>query len=212
MVCILVAGLSALFAMPASATTTRQTPAPPVTTAPAPATPAVPGAVPVTPVTPGTDATAMGGAAFGVDPNQTPDMPKATIINGKAYPPAAAPLQVKEAIWAANEIVGLPYKYGGGHARVKDSGYDCSGTVSYALHGGGLLGTPLDSSSFMAWGAAGPGTWITVYTNPGHAFVVIAGLRLDTSAEGDPSDRDGPQWRPVLRNTKGFAARHLIGF
>jgi hypothetical protein len=139
-------------------------------------------------------------------------MPKATIINGKAYPPADAPEEVKEAIWAANEIVGLPYKYGGGHARVKDSGYDCSGTVSYALHGGGLLDTPLDSSSFLSWGAAGTGSWITVYTNPGHAFLVIAGLRLDTSAAGDPSDKDGPQWRPVLRSTKGFKARHLIGF
>jgi hypothetical protein len=139
-------------------------------------------------------------------------MPKATIINGKAYPPADAPQEVKEAIWAANEIVGMPYKYGGGHARVKDSGYDCSGTVSYALRGAGLLDTPLDSSSFLSWGEAGTGSWITVYTNPGHAFVVIAGLRLDTSAAGDPSDTDGPQWRPVLRNTKGFKARHLIGF
>jgi cell wall-associated NlpC family hydrolase len=204
-VCILAMGLGAVIALPASAATTRQSVAPTTTPATTPPT------TPTTPAT-GTDATAMGGAAFGVDPNQTPVMPKATIINGKAYPPVDAPEQVKEAIWAANEIVGLPYKYGGGHARVKDSGYDCSGTVSYALHGGGLLDTPLDSSSFMSWGAAGTGSWITVYTNPGHAFVVIAGLRLDTSAEGDPSDKDGPQWRPILRNTKGFKARHLVGF
>lgn len=154
-----------------------------------------------------------GGATYGVDPNQTPDMPDATVIAGKAYPPVDAPVEVKEAIWAANEIVGKPYKYGGGHARVKDSGYDCSGTVSYALLGGGLLeGTPLDSSSFMKWGGAGAGSWVTVYTNPGHAFVVIAGLRLDTSAAGDPSGNSGPQWRPVLRSTKGFKARHPEGF
>jgi cell wall-associated NlpC family hydrolase len=201
-VCILALGASALTAIPASAATaTRQASTPTVT----PTT--TPGTTSTTP-----DASTMGGAAFGVDPNQTPAMPKATIINGKAYPPVDAPQEVKEAIWAANEIVGMPYKYGGGHARVKDSGYDCSGTVSYALHGGGLLDTPLDSSSFLSWGEAGTGSWITVYTNPGHAFVVIAGLRLDTSAAGDPSDKDGPQWRPVLRNTKGFKARHLIGF
>jgi cell wall-associated NlpC family hydrolase len=209
-VCILAVGASALATGSASAATTRQS-SPPAATTPTTTTPG--GTAPTTTTaTPTPDATAMGGAAFGVDPNQTPAMPKATIINGKAYPPADAPEEVKEAIWAANEIVGMPYKYGGGHARVKDSGYDCSGTVSYALHGGGLLDTPLDSSSFLSWGAAGTGSWITVYTNPGHAFLVIAGLRLDTSAAGDPSDKDGPQWRPVLRSTKGFKARHLIGF
>jgi len=156
---------------------------------------------------------AGGGAAYGVDPAQTPEMPQAVVIDGLAYPPAEAPIEVKEAIWAGNEIVGKPYKYGGGHARLRDSGYDCSGTVSYALIGGGLLeGTPLDSSSFMKWGAAGVGDWVTVYTNPGHAFVVIAGLRLDTSAAGDPSGNKGPQWRPTLRSTKGFKARHPEGF
>jgi hypothetical protein len=152
-----------------------------------------------------------GGAAFGVDPTETPALPEGQIIDGLAYPPESAPLEVKEAIWAANEIVGKPYKYGGGHARVKDSGYDCSGTVSYALIGGDLLDDPLDSSSFMSWGARGKGEWITVYTNPGHAFVEIAGMRLDTSAAGDPSGDKGPQWRPVLRSTKGFKARHPEG-
>ena len=93
-----------------------------------------------------------GGAAFGVDPDQTPVMPTGRIIDGKAYPPADAPSAVKKAIWAANEIVGKPYKYGGGHARVFDSGYDCSGTVSFALIHGKLLETPLDSGSFMSWG------------------------------------------------------------
>jgi hypothetical protein len=159
-------------------------------------------------------ATALGagGAAFGVDPDQTPVMPTGRIIDGKAYPPANAPAAVKKAIWAANEIVGKPYKYGGGHARVVDSGYDCSGTVSYALIGGKLLESPLDSSSFMRWGEPGEGEWITVYTNPSHAFVVIAGMRLDTSAAGDPSGLKGPRWRPTLRDTSGFKARHPEGF
>jgi hypothetical protein len=131
--------------------------------------------------------------------------------NGLAAAPLDAPPQVHAAIAAANRIIGKPYKYGGGHAKVEDSGYDCSGTVSYALIGARLLKTPLDSSSFMRWGEAGPGQWITVYTNPGHAFAVIAGLRLDTSAAGDPSGGKGPRWRPVLRSTRGFRARHPLG-
>lgn len=128
--------------------------------------------------------------------------------DGLASAPAEAPRQVHAAIAAANRIVGKPYRYGGGHAKVEDSGYDCSGTISYALIGAKLLAAPLDSSSFMRWGEAGPGEWITVYTNPGHAFIVIAGLRLDTSAAGDPSGRKGPRWRPALRSTGGFRARH----
>jgi hypothetical protein len=153
-----------------------------------------------------------GGASYDQATAPTPVMPTGRIIDGKAYPPADAPAEVQEAIWAGNEIVGKPYKYGGGHARVNDTGYDCSGTVSYALLGGDLLDDPLDSSSFMKWGERGEGAWITVYTNPGHAFVVIAGMRLDTSAAGDPSGNKGPRWRPVLRNTRGFVARHPEGF
>jgi hypothetical protein len=142
-------------------------------------------------------------------------VPGATAVitsNGLAAAPLDAPPQVQAAIAAANRIIGKPYKYGGGHAKVEDSGYDCSGTVSYALLGAKLLKAPLDSSSFMKWGEAGPGQWITVYTNPGHAFAVIAGLRLDTSAAGDPSGGKGPRWRPVLRSTRGFKARHPVGF
>jgi hypothetical protein len=139
--------------------------------------------------------------------------PTATIgPDGLATAPAGAPPQVQQAIAAANRIVGRPYKYGGGHAIVEDTGYDCSGTVSYALIAAGLLKTPLPSGPFMRWGAAGPGQWITVYTNPGHAFAVIAGLRLDTSAAGDPSGAKGPRWRPALRSTRGFVARHPTGF
>ena len=138
--------------------------------------------------------------------------PKATLLpNGLAAAPAEAPPQVRAAIYAANRIVGKPYRYGGGHAKVFDSGYDCSGTISFALIGAKLLKAPLDSSSFMRWGKRGRGEWITVYTNPGHAFVVIAGLRLDTSAAGDPSGAKGPRWRPVLRGTRGFRARHPAG-
>ena len=131
--------------------------------------------------------------------------------NGLASAPAEAPPEVHAAIAAANRIVGKPDKYGGGHAKVEDSGYDCSGTISYALIAGKLLKSPLDSSSFMRWGEAGPGRWITVYTHPSHAFVVIAGLRLDTSAAGDPSGAKGPRWRPVLRSTRGFRVRHPEG-
>lgn len=183
----------------ASATTSSTRQADPTATAPADA------ADPST-------GTAAGGASYGVDPTDTPVVPTAKVVDGLAYPPADAPPEVQQAIWAANQIVGKPYVYGGGHRHFKDRGYDCSGTVSYALNGGGLLDAPLDSSSFMHWGEAGHGDWITVYTNPEHAFVVIAGLRLDTSAEGDPGGASGPQWRPVLRSTKGFHARHPVGF
>lgn len=128
--------------------------------------------------------------------------------DGKAAAPELAPPEVQEAIWAANKIVGKPYRYGGGHARFNDTGYDCSGTISYALKGAKALKSPLDSTSFMSWGEPGEGQWITVYTHPTHAFVVIAGLRLDTSAAGDPGGQKGPRWRPVLRSTKGFTVRH----
>jgi cell wall-associated NlpC family hydrolase len=156
-----------------------------------------------------------GGQEYGVEnPADTPIVEglKAKLLaDGTAAAPAGAPPEVQKAVWAANEIVGRPYVYGGGHRRFRSAGYDCSGTVSYALHGGDLLDSPLDSSSFMTWGAAGPGDWITVYTNPGHAFTVIAGLRLDTSAAGDPSGAKGPRWRPVLRSTSGFKRRHPVG-
>src|SRR3954469_19674291 len=110
---------------------------------------------------------------------------KATLLpDGTAAAPADAPPQVQAAIFAANKLLDKPYKYGGGHAKVEDSGYDCSGTVSYALLAAKLIKSPLDSSSFMSWGLYGPGAWITVYTNPGHAYAVIAGLRLDTSTGG----------------------------
>jgi hypothetical protein len=161
--------------------------------------------------------TASGGREYGVpDPSLQPVVPGTVARlqpNGLAAAPLDAPPEVQNAIWAANKIIGLPYVYGGGHnLRFMGRGYDCSGTVSFALHGASLLHAPLDSGSFMRWGLAGKGDWFTVYTNPGHAFAVIAGLRLDTSPAGDPSGLRGPRWRPVLRSTSGFRARHPLGF
>jgi hypothetical protein len=134
---------------------------------------------------------------------------KATLNpDGTATPPPGAPAEVVAAINAANEIEDLPYEYGGGHKEnFTDNGYDCSGAVSFALHAAGLLDSPLDSSSLMQWGERGRGSWITVYTNPGHAYAVIAGLRWDTSM----TDGDGPGWSDVMRKAKGFKKRHWTG-
>jgi hypothetical protein len=139
--------------------------------------------------------------------------------DGTAAAPADAPAPVQQAVWAANRIQDKPYRYGGGHAKIEDTGYDCSGTVSYALYHADLLESPLDSGSFMRWGARGRGAWITIYTNPGHAYTVIAGLRLDTSVAGVRASRRvarsalerGPRWRPTWRSPRGFRARHPIG-
>jgi hypothetical protein len=162
-------------------------------------------------------AAASGGREYGAPDASLQPLVAGTVAkiqpDGLAAAPLDAPPEVQHAVWAANRIIGLPYVYGGGHnLRFKGRGYDCSGTVSYALHGANLLRTPLDSGSFMRWGLAGKGAWFTVYTNPGHAFAVIAGLRLDTSPAGDPSGLRGPRWRPVLRSTRGFRARHPLGF
>ena len=128
-----------------------------------------------------------------------------------AIPPNNAPPQVKKAIYAANKITRKPYRYGGGHGKWNDSGYDCSGSVSYALHGGGLLRQPLDSSAFMRWGRGGRGRWITIYANSGHAYVIIAGLRFDTSSAG-AGGGSGPRWRNRGRSSSGYVARHPTGF
>jgi len=130
---------------------------------------------------------------------------KAKIVDGHAVPPKSAPARVKKVIAAANQIDDKPYIYGGGHGKFKDKGYDCSGAVSYALHGGKFLSTPLDSTSFMSWKKKGAGSWITVYSNPSHAYMVVAGLRFDTSM----TDGDGPGWSASMRSTSGkFTARH----
>ena len=164
---------------------------------------------------------ATGGTGIGAPPPapSTTSQPtvagwKGKIVNGVAYAPSYAPLRVQKAIWAGNKIRHKPYVWGGGHAAFAASGYDCSGSVSYVLHAAGLLKTPFDSSDFMGWGKNGLGKWITVYTNPSHAFVEIAGIRLDTSAEGDPhpAKGSGPRWRPIMSSTSGFMARHPSGY
>lgn len=135
----------------------------------------------------------------------------ARYVNGFAAAPMAAPVVVQEVIWAGNEIIGLPYVFGGGHGSFIDSGYDCSGTVSFALHGGSLLKTPEDSSEFEGWGSHGAGRWIAIFGNPGHAYMDIAGLRLDTSAADDPSNQQGPRWRPLRSENGGYTVRHPPG-
>lgn len=152
-----------------------------------------------------------GGAAFGAVPEILhPTVPGTVgvIRGGVAYAPADAPLVVQQAIWAANTLRHKPYVYGGGHQSFRSRGYDCSGTVSFALHAAGLLRAPLDSSDFMHWGHSGRGQWITIYTNSGHAWMVIAGLRLDTAGPG----QSGPRWRTVPGSTRGFKVRHPVGF
>jgi hypothetical protein len=133
--------------------------------------------------------------------------------NGKAIPPAGAPPAVQNAIIQANAIRKLPYRYGGGHASFSDSGYDCSGAVSYLLYAAGLLDAPMPSGPFMSWGLPGKGDWITVFANRGHMYAVVAGLRWDTSAVGEPSRRgSGPRWRATKRRPKGYAVRHIEGY
>jgi cell wall-associated NlpC family hydrolase len=132
-------------------------------------------------------------------------------VDGIAAAPMAAPLAVQEIIWAGNELIGLPYIFGGGHASFISPGYDCSGTVSYALHGGGVLASTEDSSELMGWGSHGLGRWVSIFSNPEHAYMTVAGLRLDTSAADDPSNQQGPRWRPLRPGNPGFTARHPTG-
>jgi hypothetical protein len=135
----------------------------------------------------------------------------ARYVNGLAAAPMSAPAAVQQVVWAGNEIVGLPYIFGGGHASFDSPGYDCSGTVSFALHAGNLLATPEDSSEFMAWGSHGAGRWIAVFGNSGHAYMDVAGLRLDTSAADDPTNQQGPRWRPLRSGNGGYTVRHPLG-
>jgi cell wall-associated NlpC family hydrolase len=149
------------------------------------------------------------GAPFGPAPPPPGPGQSATLLSsGQAVAPVDAPNAVVGAIDAANRIAGAPYVWGGGHGSFDSSGYDCSGAVSYALNGGGLLSSPLDSTGLQTWGSPGPGSWITVYANPGHTFVVIAGLRWDTSDTGG----SGPSWHADMRSTAGFIARHPAGY
>ncbi|MBW3608919.1 MAG: peptidoglycan-binding protein [Actinobacteria bacterium] len=128
--------------------------------------------------------------------------------DGLAVAPASAPPVVQAVIEAGNKIAKMPYIYGGGHGKWEDSGYDCSGSVSYALHGGGLLDASMPSGGFVSWGDAGPGQWITIYANGGHMYMVVAGLRFDTSGRASA----GTRWQPASgRSGKGYTVRHPPG-
>lgn len=157
----------------------------------------------------------VGSSPVGVTADTKPDLlvpgTLARYVNGLAAAPMSVPESVQQIIWTANQIIGLPYIYGGGHASFTSPGYDCSGTVSFALHGAALLTTPMDSSEFMVWGSHGPGRYVTVFANGGHAYMTVAGLRLDTSAADDPSNQQGPRWRPLRPANEGFTVRHPLG-
>jgi peptidoglycan hydrolase-like protein with peptidoglycan-binding domain len=146
-------------------------------------------------------------SAEGEPPTEAPAEEAYIGSDGMAVAPASAPEEVKAIIEAGNEIATKPYKYGGGHGRFKDSGYDCSGSISYVLHAAGLLRRPLDSTGFMRWGESGRGTWITVRTNPSHAYLIVAGLRFDTSAR----KRTGTRWSEQMRSARGYRGRHPDG-
>ena len=128
--------------------------------------------------------------------------------DGLARAPGNAPEAVRAVIAGGNAIADFPYVWGGGHGSFEDSGYDCSGSVSYALAAAGLLDRPLASGPLMDYGEAGRGKWITIYSNPGHVFMVVAGLRFDTSGRGGPR---GSRWQAAPRSFKGFVARHPPG-
>jgi peptidoglycan hydrolase-like protein with peptidoglycan-binding domain len=152
---------------------------------------------------------ALQGNTGGVQP-AAPAGEKATLgADGLAIAPASAPPEVQQVIAAANEIVGKPYRYGGGHGSFEDSAYDCSGSESHALHGADLVDRPMDSTEFMSWGEPGEGTWITSYANSGHSFLVVAGLRFDTGFNNSSSS--GPKWSTQMRPTGSYTARHPEG-
>jgi hypothetical protein len=136
------------------------------------------------------------------------DITKATALpNGVALPPLEAPEEVKQIIEAGNIIARAPYLWGGGHGKWLDKGYDCSGSVSFALAAAGLLNGPLASGPLMSWGKPGRGKWVTIYSNPGHVFMEVAGIRFDTSGR----QVTGSRWQNVMRSTSGFVARHPAG-
>ena len=135
---------------------------------------------------------------------------RAVLRNGIACAPSNAPDSVKHAIWAVNSICRRPYVWGGGHGSFHDYGYDCSGTVSYALHYAGMLNQPIPSSDFLRYGERGRGRWVTIYSRHGHVFAMIAGLRLDTTDLRYGSDV-GPRWHVDGRDAWGFQARHPVG-
>jgi hypothetical protein len=141
----------------------------------------------------------------------TPTAKAKLLASGELIPPAGAPPRVKAVIAAANKIRTKPYIWGGGHASFAAAGYDCSGSVSFALHGGKFLESPLPSGPLESWGEEGEGRWITVYANAGHAYMVVAGMRFDTAGDSGV-DETGPRWHEELLTNEGFVARHPPGF
>ncbi len=167
------------------------------------------------PPTPSALDAATGGAVVSIAVQAKPDLlvpgRTARLIDGLAAAPMEAPAAVQKIIWAGNQLIGLPYIYGGGHGSWNSPGYDCSGSVSFALHGADLLPAPEDSSEFESFGGKGPGEWIAIFANGGHAYMTIAGLRLDTSPVDDPTNEQGPRWRPLRPENHGFVVRHPLG-
>jgi hypothetical protein len=133
----------------------------------------------------------------------------ARLVSGRAVAPPGAPATVKRVIAAANRINGRPYVWGGGHLSWLSRGYDCSGAVGYALHGAGLLDVTMVSGQLASWGEPGVGRWITVYANPDHVYMLVAGLRFDT--RDAPPGVTGPRWHRASVDASGFAMRHPPG-
>jgi hypothetical protein len=152
----------------------------------------------------------VGASPFPLDGPTIPGS-AARLRAGVASAPDNAPMNVKRAIWAANQLHSKPYRYGGGHRSFYDNAYDCSGTVSYALGAAGIITKPMSSSDFRRFGQKGRGRWITVYARKGHTFAVIAGLRLDTTPYVTGRERWAPGWQPTFRAPSGFEARHPVG-
>jgi hypothetical protein len=149
------------------------------------------------------------GPASGSDAplSTTPGERAKLLSDGTVQAPKSAPDVVKRVIAAGNQIATLPYRYGGGHARWVDTGYDCSGSVSFALHGGGLVREPADATGYFRYGEPGPGRWITTYANGGHMFMVVAGLRFDTSGRA----QTGSRWQTQMRSPASYIVRHPPG-
>ena len=148
---------------------------------------------------------ASSGGGLSIPSSDCAPIKKARLINGKAVAPASAPARVKRVIRYANKIRNKPYVWGGGHGSFNDRGYDCSGAVSFALYGGKFIRSPLASTGYMNWKKNGKGKWISVYSNPGHAYMIVAGLRFDTSM----TPGNGPGWSKSPRSTSGsFSVRH----
>ncbi len=155
----------------------------------------------------GHDVVAMASRESVAQPKLAPGEHAVLAPDGRATAPAGAPAAVVRFIAAANMIATKPYRYGGGHGRWEDSGYDCSGSVSYALHGAGLIDTAMASGGYMSWGDAGPGRWVTLYSNAGHMYAVVAGLRFDTSGRA----ATGSRWQTTTRAAGSYTVRHPPG-